>query len=76
MHNCIAEYYKGGGTLYLRTGWSSSLNRYGRRLLTQEADLVTTHGTIIFFVIWVWSGENSHELLFTSNIGYLGWSLE
>jgi disintegrin and metalloproteinase domain-containing protein 17 len=29
--------------LYLNTGWSSALNRYNRRLLTQEADLVTTH---------------------------------
>ena len=38
------EYYKDGYKLYLNTGWSSSLNSYKRRLLTQEADLVTTHG--------------------------------
>ena len=31
-------------TLYLNTGWSSSLNRYERRLLTLEATLVTAHG--------------------------------
>jgi len=31
-------------TLYLNTGWSSSLNRYKRRLLTLEATLVTAHG--------------------------------
>ena len=42
------EYYKDGFKLYLNTGWSSSLNGYNRRLLTQEADLVTTHGTINF----------------------------
>jgi len=31
-------------TLFLNTGWSSSLNRYERRLLTLEATLVTAHG--------------------------------
>ncbi|KAI0243261.1 ADAM 17-like protease [Lamellibrachia satsuma] len=41
---CSQAYYKGKNKLYLNTGWSSSLNRYERRLLTQEADLVTTHG--------------------------------
>ena len=32
--------------MFLNTGWSSALNRYKRRLLTQEADLVTTHGML------------------------------
>ncbi|ELU11170.1 hypothetical protein CAPTEDRAFT_157290 [Capitella teleta] len=40
---CSPAYYKGGYQLFLNTGWSSSLNRYNRRLLTSEADLVTTH---------------------------------
>lgn len=29
--------------LSLNTGWSSSMNTYGARILTQEADLVTAH---------------------------------
>ena len=45
------EYYKDGRRLYLNTGWSSSLNQYNRRLLTQEADLVTTHGTDTFYFL-------------------------
>ncbi|CAH1772916.1 unnamed protein product [Owenia fusiformis] len=40
---CSSAYFKGGYTLYLNTGWSSALNRYGNRILTQEADLVTAH---------------------------------
>lgn len=44
--HCDSAYDEKGGvrTLYLNTGWSSSLNRYERRLLTQEAMLVTAHG--------------------------------
>ena len=45
----VPDYRKDGVTLYLNTGWSSSLNRYGRRLLTQEAVLVTTHGKCAAF---------------------------
>ncbi|KAK2166047.1 hypothetical protein LSH36_43g05043, partial [Paralvinella palmiformis] len=37
-------YYKGGRQLYLNTGWSSSVNRYNRSLLTDESLLVTAHG--------------------------------
>lgn len=40
---CSPVYYKDNYELYLNTGWSSTLNAYKRRLLTQEADLVTTH---------------------------------
>ncbi|ELU11171.1 hypothetical protein CAPTEDRAFT_224264 [Capitella teleta] len=41
---CSSAYYKNGHQLFLNTAFSSSLNQYGRRLLTSEADLVTTHG--------------------------------
>jgi len=40
---CSLDYTKNGHKLFLNTGWSSSLNRHQRRLLTQEADLVTAH---------------------------------
>ena len=43
----VLEYYKDTYRLYLNTGWSSSLNAHNRRLLTQEADLVTTHGEMM-----------------------------
>jgi len=38
------DYFKGGHRLYLNTGWSSSLSKGNRRLLSQEATLVTAHG--------------------------------
>ena len=44
----VAYDEKSGRTLYLNTGWSSSLNRYERRLLTQEAMLVTAHGQSMY----------------------------
>ncbi|CAD5115092.1 DgyrCDS4104 [Dimorphilus gyrociliatus] len=31
------------GSAWLNTGWSSSVNRYGKKLLAQEADIVTAH---------------------------------
>ena len=34
--------------LYLNTGLSSSIN-WGRKLLTEEADIVTAHGTSYFY---------------------------
>ena len=43
-NSLVIEFYKNGRKLYLNTGWSSSLNAEGRRLLTQEAYLVTAHG--------------------------------
>lgn len=40
---CSPSYTKAGTKMFLNTGWSSSLNRYNRKLLTQEAMLVTAH---------------------------------
>lgn len=40
----IVAYTKQQTKMYLNTGWSSSLNKYSRKLLTQEALLVTAHG--------------------------------
>ncbi|XP_028518433.1 disintegrin and metalloproteinase domain-containing protein 17 [Exaiptasia diaphana] len=39
---CTEDYRTGGRTLYLNTGLSSSVN-WGRRVLTEEADIVTAH---------------------------------
>ena len=42
---CVyVDYHKGDFTLYINTGWSSSLSKGGRKLLSQEATLVTAHG--------------------------------
>lgn len=41
--NYHSDYKTGGRTLYLNTGLSSSVN-WGRRILTEEADIVTAHG--------------------------------
>lgn len=40
---CSPSYTKAGTKMYLNTGWSSSLNKYSRKLLTLEAQLVTAH---------------------------------
>lgn len=40
---CSPSYTKQGTKMFLNTGWSSSLNRYNRKLLTLEAMLVTAH---------------------------------
>ncbi|KAK3755747.1 hypothetical protein QZH41_019973, partial [Actinostola sp. cb2023] len=40
---CTEDYRSGGRTLYLNTGLSSSVN-WKRRVLTEEADIVTAHG--------------------------------
>jgi len=47
-------------TLYLNTGWSSSLNRYERRLLTLEATLVTAHG---WYHALPFSGSSCHQVV-------------
>ncbi|XP_031555460.1 ADAM 17-like protease isoform X2 [Actinia tenebrosa] len=39
---CTEDYRTGEGTLYLNTGLSSSIN-WNRRVLTEEADIVTAH---------------------------------
>ena len=44
------------GGNYYNTAWSSMLNKYSRRILTQEADIVTAHGkfagtlTVIIYI--------------------------
>ena len=40
---CSPKYYKGGHSLHLNTGLSSSRNHQGQRVITREADLVTAH---------------------------------
>ena len=40
---CSPKYYKGGHSLNLNTGLSSSRNHQGQRVITREADLVTAH---------------------------------
>ncbi|XP_072042167.1 ADAM 17-like protease isoform X1 [Amphiura filiformis] len=39
---CTSTYYSSEGKLYLNTGLTTTVN-WGRRVLTQEADLVTAH---------------------------------
>ncbi|XP_070533184.1 ADAM 17-like protease isoform X1 [Ptychodera flava] len=39
---CSSPYYSSSGKLYLNTGLTTTIN-WGRRILTQEADLVTAH---------------------------------
>ncbi|GAB1607561.1 ADAM 17-like protease [Argonauta hians] len=41
---CSPMYYSGESFLTLNTGWSSSMNTEGFRTLSQEAQIVTTHG--------------------------------
>lgn len=40
---CSPSYFKDGWQMFLNTGWSSSLNRYNRKLLSAEASIVTAH---------------------------------
>ncbi|XP_064652280.1 ADAM 17-like protease isoform X2 [Lineus longissimus] len=40
---CSSSYYEDGETFSLNSGWSSGKNRYGNRILTSEADLVSAH---------------------------------
>ncbi|XP_064598106.1 ADAM 17-like protease [Liolophura sinensis] len=40
---CSPLYFKDGYRMSLNTGWSSSLNTYGNKILSQEAQLVTAH---------------------------------
>ncbi|CAI9736379.1 ADAM 17-like protease [Octopus vulgaris] len=40
---CSSLFYQDGSFLTLNTGWSSSMNTQGHRVLTQEAIIVTTH---------------------------------
>ena len=50
-HLCILrflDYFTNNTMLYLNTGLSSSVN-WGRKLLTEEADIVTAHGN--YFVL-------------------------
>ena len=45
VHQFMAGYPSGGRVLHLNTGLSSSLN-WNRRVLTEEADIVTAHGEL------------------------------
>ena len=45
VHQFMAGYPSGGRDLHLNTGLSSSLN-WNRRVLTEEADIVTAHGEL------------------------------
>ena len=47
---CFPEYFTDNTVLYLNTGLSSSVN-WNRKLLTEEADIVTAHGTCFLLFI-------------------------
>uniref|UniRef100_A0A0L8FS77 Peptidase M12B domain-containing protein n=1 Tax=Octopus bimaculoides TaxID=37653 RepID=A0A0L8FS77_OCTBM len=40
---CSSPFYQDGVFMTLNTGWSSSMNTQGHRILTQEAQIVTAH---------------------------------
>ncbi len=43
------------GGSYYNTAWSSAMNKFGQRVLTQQADLVTAHGMYAPSCIWTFN---------------------